>query len=741
MTLPKHNNPRPDRTASAPYNFVPLPEKVIPAAQSADELPDHDRYDKDRHTGYFDVTLTTRSPLYVRCPLTLDGFLRQERGEDENAPFREKVRNTPDFFYTGDRNRPVIPGSSLRGMLRSLLEVVSYGKLERVTERKLFFRTVDDTAVGLYYRDRMVGKVETGFLVRTSEGYAIRVCCMARVSRNQLEGRLYQGSGPNKTPAWQDKNHQWQPVWVKLSSNNRFVEELTLTSSSSYTEGRLVITGDAPGKKKEFVFLLPDENAETLNLSEAIIERFHDDDQITQWQTRAFPRREPKDNYRQRDGFLGTHPQNPGEPVFFLREQGELTFIGRAQMFRLSYQRTPLDLLPEELRKASVLDYADSLFGYVGRDDKQGKKQGDKSQAYASRVNITNATLTGKPENLWLSEQPFTPKILASPKPTAFQHYLTQHNPDDRKKLNHYGSPPTDTTLRGHKMYWHQANRQRSDIEDRDVPGNSTQHTQFRPVRAGVRFKFRIYFENLSNRELGALCWVLHPLGPEGQDYCHSLGMGKPLGMGAVKLEATLHLTNRTERYKSLFNGDEWALGLEETQNPSDRSVLFKYTEAFKEHILSELAPEPACEHLYGLRRIAMLLKMLEWPGYPARASADLYLQMEKRPNTRYMQLDEFKKRPVLPDPSAFGDLTGKGEPIESVFFEKSASGNWHNNLDRYQHDLENWIVQIYQSDVVNAEEKVKRILSLTQTHISGSESLMPQLIRKIQQRLANSAS
>lgn len=660
MTLPKHRNPtNSDRTASAPYNFVPLPEKVIPAVQSADELPDHDCYKKDHYTGYFDVTLTTRSPLYVRCPLTLDAFLRQERSEDE------KVRNTPDFFYTEDRNRPVIPGSSLRGMLRSLLEVVSYGKLERITSKKLFFRTVDDTAVGLYYRDRMVAKVEAGLLMRSGDSYAIRVCQMARVRRNQLTDRLYQGGGPNKTPVWQsppNQNFQWQPVWVKLSENSNFVEDLASSSRPNYQEGRLVITGDAPRKKKEFVFLLPDENAETLNVPEAIIERFHDDDQITQWQTKAFPRKEPAENYRQRDGFLGTNPQSPGEPIFFLREQDELTFIGRAQMFRLPYQSTPHDLLPEKLRKASVLDYADSLFGYVGRDDKQ-KRQGDKSQAYASRVNIADAMLIGKNENLWLSEQPFTPKILASPKPTAFQHYLTQHNPDDRKKLNHYGSPDTETTLRGHKMYWHQDDRQRGDLEDQGVPNNSTQHTQFRPVRAGVQFQFRIFFENLSERELGALCWVLHPVGPEGEDYCHSLGMGKPLGMGAVKLDATLHLTNRAERYTSLFNGDTWALGLETPQRISDRNTLLQLTKPFEEHILAELVPEPACEHLYGLKRIAMLLKMLEWPGYPSDPKGNLHLG--SRPNTRYMtiQPNEYRDRPVLPDPSAFGDLTGTSEP------------------------------------------------------------------------------
>ena len=42
-----------------------------------------------------------------------------------------------------------------------------------------------------------------------------------------------------------------------------------------------------------------------------------------------------------------------------------------------------------------------------------------------------------------------------SPKPTAFQHYLTQSNPDHPEQLRHYGDSNASTTLRGHKLYWH----------------------------------------------------------------------------------------------------------------------------------------------------------------------------------------------------------------------------------------------------------------------------------------------
>src|SRR5271157_3826787 len=135
---PEHQNPSsPHRTASAPYNFVPLPEKVVPAVSNAlEDLPDHDKYYSERFSGYFDVTLTTCSPLYIRGPMLSEDFQSQEQGP--------QVKTTPEFFHTGDERKPVIPGSSLRGMLRALLEIVSYSKVQWVSEKQLFFRTVDN---------------------------------------------------------------------------------------------------------------------------------------------------------------------------------------------------------------------------------------------------------------------------------------------------------------------------------------------------------------------------------------------------------------------------------------------------------------------------------------------------------------------------------------------------------------------------------------------------------------------
>ncbi len=104
MTIPKswpeHQNPDPSRTASAPYNFVPLPEKVIPVVKDAEDLPSHDKYYPELRSGYFDVTLTTRSPLYIRGPVSAKDFPRQEKDRE--------IKNKPEFFHIGDEGSPII---------------------------------------------------------------------------------------------------------------------------------------------------------------------------------------------------------------------------------------------------------------------------------------------------------------------------------------------------------------------------------------------------------------------------------------------------------------------------------------------------------------------------------------------------------------------------------------------------------------------------------------------------------
>ena len=121
------------RQAIAPYNFVELPDRIVSAELENGKLQNNNRYYPDRHTGRIECTLTTSSPLYIRCGLTKEEF-----------EFAKEAKNLPDFYYIDPiTKKPVLPGSSLRGMLRTLIEIISFSKITQVSNhQRLYFRAV-----------------------------------------------------------------------------------------------------------------------------------------------------------------------------------------------------------------------------------------------------------------------------------------------------------------------------------------------------------------------------------------------------------------------------------------------------------------------------------------------------------------------------------------------------------------------------------------------------------------------
>jgi CRISPR-associated protein (TIGR03986 family) len=614
--------------ARAPYNFVPLPEKVVPAQ----ELPDHDCYHENRHSGYFTVTLTTETPLYIRGMLT-------EKEAAEQAKDQSKHKDEPDFFQRHDK--PVIPGSSLRGMLRTLVEIIAFGKLTRVSKKRFFFRSLDSTAVGNYYRRRMTGKVETGFLRECNGRYFIKVCEMKRVPVDRkknsdiqkalVDRSLYDINSPSETPTWNRSRpcYQHMRVWASPDASRLYRSE---PKEKGARLAYLVITGNMKNKKREFLFYSPSSDAEEIDVPLEMIERFHDSDQITQWQQKAFPKDKPDQDCRQRDGMLRSDLSELGDPVFFLREEGKLVFFGRAGMFRLPYRKRPFDLIPYHLRDPRTIDIAEALFGFVRSDQEElaALKDKDIPHQHAGRVFVTDAE--AQDESDWYLTS-FTPRILSSPKPTASQHYLVQ--PGNATDLRHYDSEGIQ--IRGYKLYWH---RGKKAVEDLSYDGKAdgqkaegTQYTYITPVKPQKRFTFRVYFENLTKAELGALLWVLKPRGEPEKTYMHKLGMGKPLGMGSVRLEYTLHMIERGKRYDRLFSteGDQWELGESILEDES------AFVEAFEQRIEAVIG-----RNWKSLDRIRALLKLMEW----RENDSDQF---------GYMGLNEFKKRPILPDANSVG--------------------------------------------------------------------------------------
>ena len=86
--------------------------------------------------------------------------------------------------------------------------------------------------------------------------------------------------------------------------------------------------------------------------------------------------------------------------------------------------------------------------------------------------------------------------------------------------------------MSGRKFYWHQP-----DVELPDGIAKTSQNITVRPVKKGVVFKGKLYFQNLSKLELNQLIWLLNT-GETGKladrRHGYKLGMAKPLGLGSV---------------------------------------------------------------------------------------------------------------------------------------------------------------------------------------------------------------
>ena len=629
--MARHINPKNlQDTAIAPYNFVPLPNAPLIVedgveAEGAKVKPwtMHDRFAPGLRSGVIDLTVETLTPLYIRGAVRKDA---KGNWDKRDSRLREEPFLTPD-------GRPAIPGSSLRGMTRNLFEIISFSKIEPVSTEKPFYRSVGNDRLGDLYRLRMIPnntKPDGGFLRKNGGEWHIECCDVYRVPHPLLsQHRVFIPQRPNEYP---DSKYQYRACKIKVEDQNNVTAiafENIETLGPPWKTAVLVLTGPAVKKKAEFA-LVSSGAARSITVPEAMIERFHDEDQITQWQQRAFSGKDRKPKGGLADG----------DAVFYLLDDAlksdenpeGLVFFGRAQMFRLPYDVTPFEMLPKAQRVPG-LDMAQALFGRVGQHG------ADKGKTTKGRLRFEDA-VADTPAAACLGA-PRVPQILGSPKVTTFQHYLTQDGSKDAKNRTTYFSKDR-TTLRGHKLYWHRDAEWQSKVKPEEVrnhPEKKTQNTIIQPVRKGTRFTGRIHFENLAPAELGAL---LHALDLP-QDCAHKLGMGKPLGLGSVRITPVLQLLDVNARYAS------WA----DTGVRSSDGQEFK--EAFERFILCHAGKtqETLMDGQSGLRKIARLdalFHMLGWDKKPS-AAATRYMTVEREDVNRFGDKNEYKRRAVLPSP------------------------------------------------------------------------------------------
>lgn len=268
-----------------------------------------------------------------------------------------------------------------------------------------------------------------------------------------------------------------------------------------------------------------------------------------------------------------------GDLVYFrpAADGKSIAEIAYSSLWRKEFGKTASEWMPEHVRplgtgaipSKTVLSPSELLFGFVQcRDEKKPEPQAEDIMAFASKVRFGFGQFTNKePEQ---PKDPVTLKILASPKPPSPAMYFTGKNSGVMAsyvpKLDLLNDPGGQK-LKGRKAYLSAlraedglavAVQPLNHLDEKGgklMPWQSThpddedakkQKVRITPLSGG-EFYFEVDFVNLSRPEIESLCAALMP----HAGFEHKLGMGKPLGLGSVKVDIIgLHLVNRAVRYR-----------------------------------------------------------------------------------------------------------------------------------------------------------------------------------------------
>lgn len=520
-------------TIKAPYNFVPFNKQVVSPHwidQISHDLPFHDGL-----SGKIDVQLTAMSPLFVR-----DGI--GQAAAQENID-KDKGQLAPHTFsqYQG---KYFLPSTSLKGMVRSVLEILSFGSMEnKVNDHRYSVRDFQNK--DLYDPSTISRQVECGWLQKVEGEYKLEHCGKPRrISHKslaeyfkidisqffQVRGNLGDKSAKMKYEKYPQITGQYQfETWE--DKNGRLLSKI---SSDGELSGKIVFTGqpserqEARGVGKHLEFVFPDRGMPAMPVPEEVIENF-------------FFAYYDHDKTNQKADWKYWKPKlEKGEkiPIFFRKDGTDVKDMGLSMLYKITYNNSIVDAITQHQGKGHY-DLSDAIFGYVNGDKTQ--LRGRVQIGHAFSENATPATTSEK-------------EVLSGPKASYYPNYVRQKIKDG--KVDGYSTfMDRKPEIAGWKRYPVHS----QGIKHNPLPANTKSEkilTKFTPIQAGAVFTCSIRYHNLRPMELGAL---LSALTFHGTDHTyHSIGMAKPLGYGKLKLEiineGSLNLPERLCDFEAYMN-------------------------------------------------------------------------------------------------------------------------------------------------------------------------------------------
>ncbi len=472
------------------YNFVPLPKKK---AKKYD--------DTDQHTGYIEYQITTKTPLFIPNTSNEDYF-----------NVRVKDHKSYDFFsytdlsndYSGKCHKPVIPGSQVRGMIRSIYETVTASCLSTLNNDADL-----SNRVGTNYDPGLLHKVGNHYELYSADSFALEEAeglkdgekihfkktskNFAVVKEDELqEGYVFRGEYKLRDRLKKNEFHVYEKDEYICDFEEEDVCDLLLATIKSYQIQKNGERHYVDYKKRFLDFLNgQDENGNPVEEYFPVNFKWIDDDSIylsCARITREVSFSKVKDMVRDFNPCSDKETICPSCDLFGTIEEGDLALTSK---LRFS------DLEVEE--KENLEDYFEKVVTLLPLG---GPKLSNTAFYFKKPAN--NAAY-------W-----------------TFDYYVANKQVITKT-----------AEIQGRKYYWHfkPTLKEKTDVQDKDkkrTPSNLNK--TIRPLKEGITFTGKIYFDRISNKQLEQLKLILN--GFDGK-CSYKLGTGKPLGLGSVDCKLT----------------------------------------------------------------------------------------------------------------------------------------------------------------------------------------------------------
>lgn len=488
-----------------PYNFIKFPSKKAKAYT-----------DEDRHTGVIEYTITTKTPLFIPNSSSDSAFKISKKVNDHKSyDFFSYTELDPTKTYNGKYHVPVIPGSEIRGVVRNVYETLTNSCMGLLNADEYpVKRSMEMFKPALMYKDR-----EGNFALYKAKSWKIGNI------ESKEKGSVPKGfkNYPNGTKVYYEETPRINRFDAKP------IEKYSMKQEKYPEEGYLIKWGMGVKKAHYHVFSLEEE----INLRNKKAGIHFSKDDIERKLLRVI------DYYLAEPGLTdankAAYEEYKRDVEAFLKGKGNSYFpvnysspsIGIYYLAPATYTKEVSDnnvgKLAGEFAPCEK-DYcpACDLFGYVGKNNESCK---------GSKIRFTDMYVSEEKEaESYYMQDCVTIQALGEPKLGNTEFYLRQPMGATFWNYDYYVRNGelkiSNGILRGRKYYWH---HQKVKLPE-DIEATKLNKT-IRPVEANESFNGKLYFEDISKKQLNQLMWILNS-GSEGLGL--KLGGAKPLGFGSV---------------------------------------------------------------------------------------------------------------------------------------------------------------------------------------------------------------